>query len=122
VVPETRDDLGFLDWCESIPPDISGLARIRRIAIRTNNGRTTMSKRDGGILTMIALCNLHRVPHERWHIETAWHLRSFAEQIETHGLQFGGDGAVTWPALGGEIVTGSFESEDGRGLCGFDVE
>lgn len=35
---------------------------------------------------MFAIFKFHDVEHERWHIETAHHLRVFADQIETNGL------------------------------------
>jgi len=66
-----------------------------------------MPNGDGGNLKMFAIFNLHDVAREQWHIETARHLRFFADQIETNGLDL--------PV--GKIVNDTQGQGHGRGIC-----
>jgi hypothetical protein len=61
-----------------------------------------MSNGDGGTLKINAIIHLDNVDRGRWHIEAARHLRFFADQIETNGL----DSPY-------EVI----RSKDGRGYC-----
>jgi hypothetical protein len=45
-----------------------------------------MPSGEGGTLKINALIHLDGVDRGRWHIEAARHLRFFADQIETNGL------------------------------------
>ena len=45
-----------------------------------------MPNSDGGRLKIHAIIHLYDVDRQRWHIEAARHLRFFADQIETNGL------------------------------------
>jgi hypothetical protein len=66
-----------------------------------------MPNGDGGNLKMFAIFNLHDVDREQWHMEVAHHLRFFADQIETNGLDL--------PV--GKIVNDTREQGRGRAVC-----
>jgi hypothetical protein len=62
-----------------------------------------------GTLKLYGLIHLHKFDREQWPIETARHLRRFADLIETKGLH-----------CPGRIVDEEIVNEHGRGILEYD--
>jgi hypothetical protein len=74
---------------EVIADYMSSDARLGQKTNATEERSAAMPNGDRSNLKMVAkLFDLHDVPEEEWHFETARLLRLFADHIETNGLKF----------------------------------